>query len=108
MRGGTKTAEMCTVDPKALGFGADDFAVTKQLAEFFGKLIPQQADQLFRLGTVEEKGFEGLPVRVVGVGPQASTSELTDASRQTFSESIFAVPAGYQKQAFGFGRGRQQ
>jgi hypothetical protein len=106
MRGGAKTAEMCTVDPKALGFTADDFTVTKQLGEFFGKLIPQQSDQLFRLGSVDEKGFEGLPVRVVGTGPQASTTEVTDASRQSFPDSLFTVPAGYQKQAFGFGRGR--
>src|SRR5262245_47515581 len=104
MRGGTKTMEMCAVDPKALGFTADDCAVTKQFAEFFAKLIPQQSDQLFRLATVDEKGFEGLPIRSIGVGPQATTTEMTDASRQTFSDAIFAVPAGYQKQPFGVGR----
>ena len=32
---------------------------------------------------------------------QQTVSELTDVSRQTFPDSIFAVPAGFTKQTFG-------
>ena len=43
-------------------------------------------------------------------GAPAGTTEITDVSRQTFPDSTFAVPAGYQKREMmgGRGRGRQQ
>jgi hypothetical protein len=41
-------------------------------------------------------------------GKETSVVELTDASRQAFPDSLFAVPAGFQKREFpGMGRGRQ-
>ena len=106
-----KTTELCTVDPKDLGFALTDFDVARQLAEFFSKLMPQGADAMFRVGTAEAQGFSGVPVRRTTLGPQGSTSEITDVSRQNFPDSAFEVPAGFQKEAFaapgGRGRGRQ-
>jgi hypothetical protein len=110
-RNGQKTSELCTVDPAALGFTAADFAVTQQFMEFFGKLLPQAADQAFGLGQAAQQGFSGVPVRAVVTGPMGTTtSEVTEASRQTFADSMFAVPAGFQKidmMGMGGRRGRQ-
>ena len=41
----------CLVDLKTLGFTIADFEVTQQLGEFFRKLMPQNADQIFSLGS---------------------------------------------------------
>jgi hypothetical protein len=110
-RNGEKVSELCTVPPATLGFTPADFEVTRQMAEFFSKLVPQGGDQLFRLGSPAANGFAGLPVRSVSFrnGAPSVTSEITDASRQSFPDSIFAVPAGYTKRDMmgGRGRGRQ-
>ncbi len=100
---------MCTVDPKALGFAASDFEVSKQLAAFFKKMLPQMAGQMFSIGSAEEQGYSGVPVRqTMTLGGRQITSEITDISRQAFADSIFQIPAGYQKTSFmGPGRGRQ-
>ena len=108
-RGGQKVSELCTVDPKTLGFAMSDFQVSKQLVEFFGKIVPQGADAMFSIGTPEEQGFSGVPVRRISFsnGQQQSVSEISAVSRQTFPASVFEVPAGYQKEAApGAGRGR--
>ena len=110
-RGGEKVSEVCTVAPATLGFTAADFDVTKQMAEFFAKLVPQGADQLFRIGAATANGFSGLPVRTVTFtgGKPAGTTEMTDAGRQNIPDSTFTVPAGYTKRDMmgGRGRGRQ-
>ena len=110
-RAGAKVSELCTVPPATLGFTAGDFDVTRQMAEFFAKLVPQGGDQMFRIGSPAANGFSGLPVRTVIFrnGAPSFTSEITDASRQNFPDSIFAVPAGYTKRDMmgGRGRGRQ-
>jgi hypothetical protein len=110
-RAGEKVSELCTVPPATLGFTSGDFEVTKQMAEFFSKLVPQGGDQMFKIGSPTANGFSGLPVRTVIFrnGAPSITSEITDASRQNFSDSIFAVPAGYTKRDLmgGRGRGRQ-
>jgi hypothetical protein len=103
--GEEKTSEICTVDPKALGFSASDFAVTRQLADFFSKIMPQNARQIFSIGTGEDQGFSGVPIRsVVTIGGQQTTSELAEITRQNFAESTFAVPPGFQKREFLRGR----
>jgi hypothetical protein len=107
-----KTSEICTVDPSALGLSQADFEVTRQLAEFFKKMIPQNADQLFTLGKAEDQGFNGIPVRRKStVAGKETIFEITDVSRQSFPDASFAVPAGFTKQDFlagvGRGRGRQ-
>jgi hypothetical protein len=110
-RSGEKVTELCTVPPATLGFTPGDFEVTRQMAEFFAKLVPQGADQMFKIGSPAANGFSGLPVRTVTFrnGAPSSTSEITDASRQNFPDSIFAVPAGYTRRELmgGRGRGRQ-
>jgi hypothetical protein len=105
--GDQKTSEVCTVDPKVLGFAASDFEVTKQLMAFFKKMMPQMANQVFSIGTTEEQGFSGLPVRqTVTIGGRQVTHEISDISRQTFPDSVFQVPAGFQKTEMMGGRGR--
>jgi hypothetical protein len=97
-----KTSELCTVDPAALGFVPADFEVSRKLAEFFRKLVPQNAENLFAIGKVEEQGFAGVPVRrVFSVGQQQTTTEMTEVTRQTFPPSTFEVPAGFKKVPFG-------
>lgn len=104
---GQKTVELCTVAPQALGFTAADFEVSRQLQAFFSKLMPQGADEMFRIGTMEDQGFSGVPVRRVSFGSSPTTTELTDVTRQTFPDSTFAVPSGFKKESSPFGgRGR--
>lgn len=102
-RNGEKISEVCTVDPKALGLTMADFEISKQVAAFFEKMLPQAADQIFAMGTPEAQGFSGVPVRRINYsgGKVQSTSELTDVRRQTFPDSSYDVPAGFQKQTMG-------
>jgi hypothetical protein len=112
---GQKTSEICTVDPKALGFAPTDFEVTKQMAAFFQQLAPQNAGQMFAIGQAEQQGYAGVPVRrTFTILNQQTTTELTDVTRQNFPEASYAVPAGFTKQDSPFGapggrgaRGRQ-
>jgi uncharacterized protein DUF4412 len=101
-QGGQKTSELCTVDPKTLGFTTADFQVTQQLADFFQKMMPQGSDQIFSLGKAGPQGFSGVPVRrSYSVLGKPAISELTEASRQSFPDTSYAVPAGFEKQALG-------
>lgn len=106
--GDKKTSEVCTVDPKVLGFTTADFAITQQMAEFFKKIVPQMAAQTFSLGSLEQQGFPGVPVRrSFTLAGKEIVSEMTEVSRQSFPDASYAPPAGYTKQAFGpIGRGR--
>jgi hypothetical protein len=108
-KGEQKTADICTVDPKVLGFTASDLDVAKQMGAFFKSFMPQMADQGFRVGTVTEQGFSGVPVRqTFTISGQQTVMEITDVSRQAFPDSVFQVPAGYQKTTLGgLGRGRR-
>ena len=102
-----KVAELCTVEPQALGFTAADFAVSRQVADFFRGMMPANADDIFRIGTPEEQGFSGVPVRRVSfsAGQQRSVTELVEVSRQVFPDALFTLPAGLQRQAMpGIGR----
>jgi hypothetical protein len=100
--GDKKTGEVCTVDPKALGLTAADFAVSGQFVEFFKKVVPQMADQAFAIGTLEQQGFAGVPVkRIATVAGTQITTEITDVSKQTFPDAGYSAPAGYQKKPLG-------
>ena len=106
-----KVSEVCTVDPKALGFSAADFEIAKQMSEFFKKMVPAGAarnGEPFAMGTGEAGGFSGIPVRTISYdkGQIGSTTEITEVSRQNFPASSYAVPAGFQKQEMFAGRGR--
>src|SRR5688572_8290757 len=72
-----KTGEVCTVSASALGFNANDFEVSRQLAAFMRGLIPQGADQVFQAGRMQEQGYEGVPVRrVITIAGNQVTTEL--------------------------------
>ena len=107
-----KTSELCTVDAKVLGVALTDFDVTKQMAAFFEKLVPQSAGQFFMVGSGDQQGFSGVPVRrSFTIGTTQTTTELTDVTRQNFSEASYAVPAGFKKEDSplgGLGAGRGQ
>lgn len=105
--GDQKTSDLCTVDPKVLGFTAADFEVSKQMAAFFKSFMPQLADVGFKVGTVAEQGFSGVPVKqTMTIGGRQMMTEITEVTRQAFPDSVFQVPAGYQKTTLG-GRGRR-
>ena len=108
--GDRKTSEVCTVAPSALGLSESDFAVTKQFAKFFSGIMPQMSDRVFSLGSLEDRGFVGVPVRTISYAADGSisgTTELADISHQNVPDAVFAPPSGYAKQEMGFGRGRR-
>lgn len=101
-REGQKVMELCTVDPKVLGFVADDFEVARKLAEYFKQLLPQNSDNVFSMGKGGDQEFSGVPVRrVFSVGQRQSVTEMTEASRQQFPMSTFEPPAGFRKRSLG-------
>jgi hypothetical protein len=106
-----KVAEVCTVNPKELGLTMADFAVTQELMAFMrGMLSMANANTMFQVGTSDTAGgYSGVPVRRVSIaGSQQTVSEVTEVTRQTFSDATFAVPAGLTKEASPMlgGRGR--
>jgi hypothetical protein len=109
-----KIVELCTVDPKILGFGPADFEVSQQLAAFFGKLVPGGAQAMFQIGKMEDQGFSGVPVRRLTFGARPTASEMQEVTHQSFPDATFAVPSGFEKEASPFGgrggrgRGRGQ
>lgn len=97
---GQKVSDVCTVNPSALGVTVKDFEVTRQLAELAAGIAPQMAAQISVVGTPERQGFAGFPVRTIFyAGANTTTTELVEASRQTFADSLFVVPAGFTKQS---------
>ena len=102
-RGDERILEVCTVDPKVLGLTPADLAVSKQVTAFFRTMLPQQEDQLIGIDTLENPGFAGIPVRRIRYsgGKVQSTSEVTEARRQTFDAASYEVPAGFMKQTIG-------
>jgi hypothetical protein len=95
---GEKTSELCTVSPTALGLGMTDLDVSRQLAEFYSKLVPQQAEQIVSVGRMEDQGFSGFPVRrIFKIGQNEATMEVTQAGRANIPASQFTVPAGFTK-----------
>jgi hypothetical protein len=96
---GQKVSEICTVAPAALGLALDDFAVGRQMMDMFSKLVPGGSSQLMAVGHAAAEGYDGIPVRSTStVAGRTVTTEMVDVSRQTFPDSIFAVPAGYTRQ----------
>ncbi len=109
--GERKTSEVCTVAPGALGLTESDFAVSKDFAKFFSTIVPQASSQIFSLGTLEDRGFVGFPIRSIEYaadGSVSGTHELSDVTHQNIPDATFAPPSGYAKQDIGFGgRGRR-
>jgi hypothetical protein len=99
MQDGQKIGEACTVNPTTLGFGATDFDVMRQMSEFFSAMAPQMASQLPAVSPIDLRGSSGFPVKtVVIVEGRTVTTEVIEVGRQTFADSLFAVPAGFTKQ----------
>ena len=95
---GQKIGERCTVSLATLGFTAADFDVMGQMAAFYSVMAPQLAGQLPDPGSVDAQGAD-FPVKTVLMTPGGSvTTEVIEAGRRTFSDSLFAVPAGFTKQ----------
>lgn len=109
-RNGKKVSEICTVEPKALGLTEADFDVTKQVASFFEKMLPQGGDQLVGIGRIETQGFAGIPIRRAAYDGDnvLSISEVTEVKRGNFAASTYEVPEGFQKQTIGRGAGGRQ
>jgi hypothetical protein len=105
-----KVSEICTVDPAVLGATADELAITKQLAEFAQRLIPQGFEQMFGVGTTETQGYSGIPLRHISYrnGQPVLSNEVTDVRRQSFDASTFQVPPGFEKQPMLGGNDRRQ
>jgi hypothetical protein len=102
-----KVNEVCAAAPSALGLGVADFAVTQQLTEFLRTALPQIVDQVAFLGRGEADGYAGFPIRssmtIVGF---TTSVEVAEVSRQTFPDTLFAIPAGFTKQTMMGGRGQ--
>jgi len=99
-QGAQKVAEMCTVDPKALGVTPADFEVAKHLAEFLKEFLPQAANQILVPGTQADQGFSGIPVRRTTFvnGKPDSVSEIKEIRREAIPVSAFEVPAGFKRE----------
>lgn len=94
-----KIGEVCSVNPTALGFGARDFDVMLQMAAFYSAMAPQMAGQLPGPGSIDPRGSSDFPVKTVMMFPGGTvTTELIEVGRRTFSDALFAVPAGFTKQ----------
>jgi hypothetical protein len=97
---GQKTSELCTVEPKTLGLALSDFAVAKQIASFVEGLLPASSTQMLSLGTLEDRGVSGIPVKsLYGSGANQVVTEVLDLRRETFQDSLFTIPQGYTRQA---------
>jgi hypothetical protein len=94
-----KVAEVCTVDPKVFGFDPSDFEIGKRMAEFSGTAAT--AAPPFAAATIEAQGYAGVPVRQVRFvnGLPQLSFEIVQVTRQTFPDSSYEVPAGFQKVA---------
>ena len=95
---GKKIGERCTVSLATLGFAAADFDVMNQMGAFYSVMAPELAGQLPGRGGVDTPGNSDFPVRTVLMGPGGTmTTEVIEADRRTFSDTLFAVPAGFTK-----------
>jgi hypothetical protein len=92
---GQKVSEICTVDPSVLGLTAADVQTFRQFADFFKKLVPQGS-----MPELNDPGFTGVPIKSVSFGATQVTTEIVDATRQTFADSLFAVPSDFTKEDF--------
>ena len=96
---GQKIGEVCNVSLTTLGFVAADFDVMRRMGEFYSGMAPQVPGQFPGPGGIDPGGNSGFPVRTVVIGPGGTvTTEVIEADRQTFSDALFAVPAGFTKQ----------
>jgi hypothetical protein len=97
--GGQKIGEVCSVNQATLGFGATDFDVMRQMGAFYSAMAPLMPNQLPGVSSIDQRGSSDFPVKTVMMVPgQTVTTEVVEASREMFPDSLFAVPAGFTKQ----------
>ena len=99
-QGGQKIGEVCSVTLATLGFGAADFDVMRQVGAFYSAMAPLMPTQLTGVSGIDQPGNSDFPVKTVMMipGGGTTTTEVVEAGRQTFPDSLFAVPAGFTKQ----------
>lgn len=99
MQDGQKIGEVCSVNPTTLGFGATDFDVMLQMGAFYSAMAPLMPTQLPGVSSIGQPGSSDFPVKTVLMVPGGTvTTEVIEAGRRTFPDSLFAVPAGFTKQ----------
>ena len=99
--GGQKLGEVCMANPAALGFAATDFDMMGQMGAFYSTMATLMPNQLPGVGGIDPRGSSDFPVKTVimmGQGQPVMTTEVIEAGRRTFPDSLFAVPAGFTKQ----------
>ena len=101
-RKGQKIGEVCIAEPAALGFTPKDLEIVKPFVEFYSKVTKGGAALLFNVGLTGPPDSAGIAVSLIGAagGGAPSKTMLTGATRETFPDSLFAVPAGFAKRAF--------
>ncbi len=98
-QGGQKIGEVCSVNMATLGFGATDFDVMRQMGAFYSAMAPLMPAQLTGVSGIDQRDSSDFPVKTVMMVPGGTmTTEVVEAGRQTFPDSLFAVPAGFTKQ----------
>jgi hypothetical protein len=99
-QGGQKIGEVCSVNLATLGFGATDFDVMRQMGAFYSAMAPLMPAQLTGVSAIDPPGSSDFPVKTVIMVPGGGTmtTEVVETGRQTFPDSLFAVPAGFTKE----------
>lgn len=100
-KGETMVSLVCAADWKEFDATAQDFAVFRKMADFFGKLVPNQSDQI-AIGSEdwEERGmFPGVPLEttIFSDGKPIYRTTLKDYRRGEIPSDAFEAPEGYKK-----------
>ena len=102
MRDGQKVWEVCAVDFAQFGVDPSDLRVFQGMAEMFKSLVPQGADDLFKIGFDEpqnDQGFQGVPIDRLSFrnGAPHQKYEVLEVTRQDIDDALFEVPQGFKK-----------
>jgi len=101
-RDSQKVWEVCAVDFAQFGVEPGDLRVFQQMADMFKSLMPEGADDMFKIGFDEqqsEQGFRGVPVERLSFrnGAPHEKFEITEVTRQDIDDALFEVPQGFKK-----------
>jgi hypothetical protein len=100
-RKGEKIAYVWVAEPAAMGFTAQDLEMLKPFAEFYSQVTKGGEALLFNVGLIGPPGSLGIAVSLIGAaGAAQGKTMLTVATRETFQDSLFEVPAGYARRDF--------
>jgi Domain of unknown function (DUF4412) len=97
---GIKQSEIWTTDPKSLDIGASDYQVLKDMAKFFEKFAKNMEGLV---GDKAHNGMDGIPIKSISFkeGIAEFQTELKEAKRENFANSLFEIPAGLTKKQMG-------